>query len=152
MKKVICLFLIIIALIPILTYALENETVNITVGKVENGNSIVDVEITWDSLSFTYIVENNYRWDNTTHKYVKEDVKSYWNNNSCMIKVKNNSHKTITVSAIYKGAIDTINGSFSNSSLKLEAGSTKNITFNIAGTLTSDYSKTTSAGTITLGF
>ena len=146
MKKLI--FLIIsLLMIPIVAFALENKTINVSVGSVEEDNTI-SVDFSWGNLEFTYVVENNYNWNSNTHKYEKS-VKSYWTNNGNNIIVNNNSNREIIVSAKYDNYIDSLKGSFSESNVVINAKRQKEINFSISGVLSSSYSKGANAGLIT---
>ena len=150
MKKIAVIIIIVVMFIPISVLSLDNKVVNITVGNVEDDN-VVDLQITWGNLSFTYVVENNYRWDSTTHKYTKEEPKSYWTNNGNGIVIKNNSKKAVNINLKYDPTIKNVSGIFSSDTFKVDANKQRVVNFNLSGSLSSDYYKTTSAGIITLG-
>ena len=154
MKKIIFIIILTFLLIPLTVLSLENKTINATVGNVTSNqidDSIIDVDITWGNLSFTYVVENNYKWDNTTHKYIKEEPKVYWNNNGNNIIIKNNSKKSVNIDLKYEPTISSVSGAFSLNNFKIDSNKQKTVSFVISGSLSLNYSKTTSAGIITLG-
>ncbi len=147
MKKVLYILLFIM-LIPLTVHALDNKTINATVGNVAQ-NDVVDIEVSWDKMEFIYIVENNYVWNAATHKYTKE-VNGYWVNTGNKITVKNNSAKSVVLNAKYENHINSITGSFSTPNFTVNGHSQKSISFNLNGTLSSNYYRQTNAGIITL--
>ena len=150
MKKLYILIVLIIMFLPISVLSLDNKTINVTVGNVEE-DDVIDIDITWGNLSFTYVVENNYKWDSTTHKYIKEETKSYWTNNGNSIAIKNKSKKVVNIDLQYEPAISSVSGAFSLNNFKIDANKQKTVSFVVSGNLSSNYSKATSAGIITVG-
>ena len=138
--------------LPITIYALENSSKEVKVGKVEGEEEVIDIKFEWDDMSFVYTKEENFVWNNETHKYEKGATKTYWNKNSANIDVKNNSSKSISVKPIYKSSLNIINGRFNTNELVVNKKSNSSIKFTISGDLNEKYSSYTKAGEITLRF
>jgi len=142
MKKLLAIFLI----IPSIVFANSKEA-TVTVGEVDTDNpkeedKVIDVEIKWNKMTFTYNVENNYTWDKTTHKYTKNKEKKYWTNNGNNIVVTNKTNKKITLYPTYKSSYKNITGKFNLNKIELEGNTNKLITFELNGTLTKSYNNT----------
>ncbi len=127
----------------------EDTNINIVVGDVESIDEVSDVEIKWKQMIFTYNVVENYTWNSETHKYEKNPTKTYWTNNGNSITISNKTANRISITPKYFSKIDYVKGKFSLNNLNLEAHSTKEIKFELSGSINQS-NNNTKVGYITI--
>ena len=147
MKK-LRLLLLFILLFPLIIYAKtittadDDTNINVVVGEVDgssSGDSVLDFEIKWEPMVFTYNVVESFEWDSITHKYEKNSSKTYWTNNGNKITIINKSAKSFNVLPVYSSNVDYIKGEFNTGKFILNSYATKIITFNVKGDLESKF-------------
>ena len=146
MKKIILIFICISFFFLGSVYALEDKVITVTVGEVDA--PVYNVEVTWDSMEFTYNEQINYVWDNTTHTYDLKESTYYWSNPNNNVNIINKSSYEIKVKLNYKSINDDINGNFNASSANLAAKSSKNFKLMLDGELSPSNDNYIKVGTI----
>ena len=132
MKK---LFILLLLIIPSIVFATNNEA-SVVVGEVDteenqpnDDDKVIDVEIKWNNMIFTYNVENNYTWNSETHEYIKNKEKKYWTNNGNNIIINNKTNKKISLYPMYKSENKSITGKFDINKIDLDGNTRKVIKF-----------------------
>lgn len=70
----------------------------IGVGDLTPAEKVYYVEVTWESLTFTYSKGTQGEWDETTHTY-GDTTGAGWDKTSATISVENHSNATVNVAA-----------------------------------------------------
>ena len=106
----------------------------------------ISVEITWQTMHFTYTVTNQ-QWDPQTHDYTHGDEATWAaNDNSNVIEITNNSTASVDVGFEFEAAdgFDDISGQFykddaliENNILTMAEGTSESVTFNVTGSIPS---------------
>lgn len=118
------------------------------------------VDVTWDSMEFTYTVSGSKVWEPTKHDYTVSTT-DVWSSDNNKITVTNHSNAGIKASFAYApiAGYTTVTGEFSNASLNLPsavgkamdaAELTGKTALNLKGTLPSDTTAMTRVGTVTV--
>lgn len=79
--------------------------------------TVYNVDITWEDLSFTYNEEAKGIWNPTTHTYDGEKKEAGWENKTAVITIKNHSNTDVAATPSYKAeeGFADVNMQFSNS-------------------------------------
>lgn len=87
-----------------------------------NTPEVYSVDISWDSMTFTYTQNDTKNWDADNHSYVTE-TDGGWNKTTSSVKVTNHSNVAVDVSIEYTAIADTgVSGSLSKESAVLSQG------------------------------
>lgn len=139
----------------------ENSTIEVQ-AKVNSNpkDTIYSVDLTWDSMVFTYTNNVKYTWNPTTHRYDESENGGSWDKSSANITGTNHSNAAVNVGFAF-AAENGFAGSFKynnagTSSISLNAGEegkpqdadSKTVTFELS-TMPS-LSKDAKIGTITI--
>jgi len=133
-NKLLILFVLLFGCPIMLGYSSESSK-NVTIGNVET--PVYDVDITWDSMKFSYNEQINYNWNDDLHIYELQESTYYWSNLNNNVKVTNNSYFDIDVKLNYKSVNDNINGAFDISSANLPNKTSKEFKLILDGKLSS---------------
>jgi len=142
------LLIIILSFIFVNVYALNDENIDVTVGDVDV--PIYQVDVSWDSMNFSYNEQINYIWNSSTHTYELAESTYYWSNSNNTVTISNKSLNSINVNVQYKVFDQNIDGEFDVSSAILNYNDIKKFTLNLKGQLSSSYTEYVKVGSIAL--
>lgn len=173
MKKMFSLILAVmmIATMSVTAFAAESEltgsdkseSVNVTAkyaSGITEAGTVYNVDVTWDSMEFTYTVGGVNTWNPETHQYEVVGAGGAWNHTTSKVTVTNHSNVAVTAKfsfAPVEGG--TVTGSFDKSSVELPSAVGKAVnaaeltgtsTFTIGGTVASTQTEVATVGTITI--
>ncbi len=130
MKKIIILLLLLFQFN--LVYAQEYSR-DATIEGI-NIPTIKDLDISWDSMQFTYVVKENYNYDANSHKYIKDDIK-YWDSSNNNIKFYNKTISDIKINLKYNSLNRNIKGIFNDNNFVIKYRQEYNVRLDIDGYL-----------------
>ena len=130
MKKIIILLLLLFQFN--LVYAQEYSR-DATIEGI-NIPTIKDLDISWDSMQFTYVVKENYNYDANSHKYIKADIK-YWDSSNNNIKFYNKTISDIKINLKYNSLNRNIKGIFNDNNFVIKYRQEYNVRLDIDGYL-----------------
>ncbi len=133
MKKNIILLLF---LLPFAIIYADEYSKDVIISEI-NTPSIKDLDISWDSMEFTYVVKENYKYDINNHKYIKNDIK-YWETTTNNIKINNKSVNSIKINLLFNNLNSDIKGKFNNNSFVIKQNEEYNVKLEIDGYLKND--------------
>ncbi len=96
--------------------------------------TIKDLDISWDSMQFTYVVKENYNYDANSHKYIKDDIK-YWDSSNNNIKFYNKTISDIKINLKYNSLNRNIKGIFNDNNFVIKYRQEYNVRLDIDGYL-----------------
>ena len=104
----------------------ESSSIDVT-AKTESDTSTetkYSVDITWESMTFTYTEKGTKVWDPATHTYSTDTTGSGWDKTTAEITVTNHSNAEVTATVTYAEADQSsgITGTISNGSKTLASG------------------------------
>lgn len=121
-------------------------------------STVYSVDVAWDSMAFTYTVDNEGTWNPNTHK-VEGASKGVWSGDGD-VKVTNHSNAKVNVAVTYAAEerFNSITGSFANGTFELataEGTAVDNApnataTLSLSGDLDKSISTSTKLGTATV--
>ena len=76
---------------------------------------IISVEISWESMTFTYVEGVHYGWDPETHEYAGS-FEGYWEDDRSDITVTNHSNTEVTATFAFESWVETVSGAFTDTS------------------------------------
>lgn len=135
MKKI---FTVIIALAMVMSMSLtafaaedtdnkpgDTQTIDVTAKATSSGTSeatVYSVDISWDSMTFTYTESGTKVWNPANHTYSTR-TSSGWDKTTAKVTVTNHSNASVDVSVTYSAVDDTgVDGAISNGTKTLAAG------------------------------
>lgn len=134
-------------------------TASYSAGAGGGSDPVYSVDITWDSMAFTYSVGSGSTWNPATHTYSSGGTGG-WSHNGNKITVTNHSNTEVTANLTYtpEAGYDKISGSFDKSTMNLKTadGTTfenapkDTAALTLSGTLASTVTGPTTVGTITV--
>ena len=130
MKKIIILLLLLFQFN--LVYAQEYSR-DATIEGI-NIPTIKDLDISWDSMQFTYVVKENYNYDANSHKYIKDDIK-YWDSSNNNIKFYNKTISDIKINLKYNSLNRNIKGIFNDNNFVIKYRQEYNVRLDLDGYL-----------------
>lgn len=77
---------------------------------------IVSVDVSWDSMNFTYAASQQGKWNVKTHKYENATDDAAWLKDKSQITVKNHSNCAVTAELSYAETVTTVHGTFNGES------------------------------------
>jgi len=110
MRKCKLLILLLIISPIIMGYTVEDKDISVMVDDIEVLS--YNVEISWDSMEFTYTETVNYIWDIDNHIYEKGESTYKWNTSNNNIKINNKSKMPIDIELKYLRENSNIDGIF----------------------------------------
>jgi len=110
MRKCKLLILLLIISFSIMGYTVEDKDISVMVDDIEVLS--YNVEISWDSMEFTYTETVNYIWDIDNHIYEKGESTYKWNTSNNNIKINNKSKMPIDIELKYLRENSNIDGIF----------------------------------------
>jgi len=110
MRKCKLLILLLIISPFIMGYTVEDKDISVMVDDIEVLS--YNVEISWDSMEFTYTETVNYIWDIDNHIYEKGESTYKWNTSNNNIKINNKSKMPIDIELKYLRENSNIDGIF----------------------------------------
>lgn len=123
------------------------------------GGTVYSVDITWESMAFTYREGSSPTWNPATHQYSSGGTGG-WSNSDNKVTVTNHSNAQVTAALAYASetGFTGISGSFDKSTMTLETAEGKTFenaskdtaALTLSGTLASTVSDSTQIGTITV--
>lgn len=172
MKQIFTLaltFLLIFSLVTVTAFA-TNDKIEATGGTATKavtasyhsgagGGTVYSVDITWDSMEFTYSEGSDSTWNPANHTYSSGGAGG-WSHNGNTITVTNHSNTGVTAALTYASAAgyEGITGSFDNSTMNLATAvgtafaeaPANTAALTLSGTLASTVTRPTKIGTITV--
>ena len=148
MKKKSLLFILILFSPFIMGHTVKDENISVTVGDVET--PVYSVDITWDSMEFTYKETVNYLWNSTNHTYELSPSTYRWETSNNNISINNKSNIPVNVELKYLSEKDNIKGYFSISKAKLAINENIKSKLTLDGELSSDNTNYIKVGTINI--
>lgn len=137
-----------------------SKTIDVTATyKPATAETIYNVDIKWDEMSFTYTESGSKTWNASTHTYSDSKVSGSWNKTEAKITVTNHSDVAVNVAITYAPTGDSgITGTITNGTATLKAGTVGKpesadkltATFKISGTPNDTVTTATKIGTITV--
>lgn len=123
------------------------------------GGTVYSVDITWDSMAFTYSEGPSPTWDPETHTSGQGGTGG-WSSSGNKVTVTNHSNTGVTAALTYASAAgyEGITGSFDNSTMNLATAvgtafaeaPANTAALTLSGTLASTVTRPTKIGTITV--
>ncbi|MBQ8174974.1 MAG: hypothetical protein IJ009_06175 [Clostridia bacterium] len=173
MKKLITILLAVamMATLSVTAFAAESElnndkkteTIDVKAkytSGVTDAGTIYSVDLSWESMEFTYSASGKNTWNPDTHKYEVVDEGGAWNHSTSTITVTNHSNAEVTAKFTFAPvAGGTVTGSFNNTSVVLPSAENKatdateltgTSTFTIGGSVDSAQTEFAKVGTITV--
>ena len=103
----------------------ESQSIDVT-AKTETSSStetVYSVDITWESMTFTYVESETKVWDSATHTY-STTTTSGWDKTEAKITVTNHSNAAVTATVTYAASDESsgITGTITNGTDTLDAG------------------------------
>lgn len=148
MKKRKLLILLFIFAPFIMGYTIEDKDISVTVGEVEV--PVYNLEVTWDTMKFTYVETVNYIWDNQNYTYELTDSTYKWDTSANNVKITNKSPNKVNIELKYLGEKKHIIGNFDITKKTLEPNETIISKLTLNGYLSSDVDEYIKIGTINL--
>ncbi len=172
MKQIFTLaltFLLIFSLVTVTAFAADT-TINAENGTATKavtasyhsgagGGTVYSVDITWDSMEFTYSEGSSPTWNPATHTYSSGGTGG-WSHNGNKITVTNHSNTKVTANLTYtpEAGYDGISGNFDKTEMDLAtavdtpvvSAPTDTAALTLSGTLDSKVISSTKIGTITV--
>ena len=130
------------------SYALENETITVTVGDIDA--PVFNINVSWDSMEFKYVEQKNYIWSEEDKSYILGESTYEWNTSNNSLNITNNSHCSVLINLNYKSLTESINGSFDISKYTMKSKETKKFKLTLDGNLTKNNTDYIKIGTIEL--
>lgn len=123
------------------------------------GSTVYSVDITWESMAFTYSEGSSPTWNPATHQYSSGGTGG-WSNSDNKVTVTNHSNASVTAELTYtpEPTFTGINGSFDNSTMNLATAEHTTVenapkataALTLSGKLDSSATSSTTVGTITV--
>ena len=123
------------------------------------GGTVYSVDITWESMAFTYSEGSSPTWNPATHTYSSGGTGG-WSHNGNKITVTNHSNTKVTANLTYtpEAGYDGISGNFDKTEMDLAtavdtpvvSAPTDTAALTLSGTLASTLTDPTTVGTITV--
>lgn len=171
MKKIFTPFLAVmmIATMSVTAFAAEStldtnnksESIDVTAkyaSGVTEAGTIYNVDVTWDSMEFTYTADGVNTWNPEKHEYEVVAVGGAWNHTTSTITMTNHSNAAVTAKFSFTPVNgSTVTGSFNNNSIELPSAVNKALDdaeltgtsiFTIGGTVATTQTETAKVGTI----
>lgn len=143
--------LLLIVLIPILfiniVYA-ETSKRDATISSVD-APSIYDLDIKWDNMTFSYVEQEKYVYDNSNNTY-KRSINRYWTSSSNNINIKNKSSKPINVNLKFRALNKNVNGTFSKNNFNMKSLEEQSVKLNLTGSIDNSYNTYKTVGDISI--
>ena len=146
MKKKLLLFILMILSPLIMGYTIKDEDISVTVGNVEA--PVYNVEITWDSMEFTYKETVNYQWNSSNNTYELSPSTYRWETSNNNVSVNNNSTIPVNIELKYISEKENIRGNFEITKKELDINEKITSKLIIDGELSSDNINYIKIGTI----
>lgn len=137
-----------------------SKTIDVTATyKPATTETVYNVDIKWDAMSFTYTESGSKTWNANTHTYSDSNVSGAWDKTEAKITVTNHSDVPVNVAITYASATDSgIKGTITNGTATLRAGTVGKpenadkltAVFKISGTPNDTVTTATKIGTITI--
>lgn len=134
-------------------------TASYSAGAGGGSDPVYSVDITWDSMAFTYSVGSGSTWNPATHTYSSGGTGG-WSHNGNKITVTNHSNTKVTANLTYtpEAGYDGISGNFDKTEMDLAtavdtpvvSAPTDTAALTLSGTLDSKVISSTKIGTITV--
>lgn len=148
MKNKILILIGLLLCFTINVYALDDENIDVTVGEVDV--PVYNVEVSWDSMEFTYNEQVNFIWDNNSHTYELHESTYKWLASNNNINVKNKSSNPIKIQLNYKKINENIIGNFNMSDATIYSGVSMDFKLTLDGELSPSNTDYIKVGTIEL--
>jgi len=81
--------------------------VNVNLSGAENLPIVYSVDVSWQTLDFTYVYDNTQVWNPEDHTY-SESTTAGWSNSSAAITVTNHSNALIRAKASFSGGASSL--------------------------------------------
>lgn len=146
-----------------LTNDKKSESVDVTAkyaSGVTDGGTVYNVDISWDSMEFTYTESGVNTWNPEKHEYEVVGTGGAWNHTTSTVTVTNHSNAAVTAKFSFSPvAGGTVTGSFNNATVALPSAVDKatdaaeltgTSDFTIDGTVASTQTTAAKVGTITI--
>ncbi len=127
-KRITTFALIVASFIPLLVHASNNKDATIDSINIDTK----EIEISWETLYFTYSMTQSYTWDKNTHDY-KENTYGNWQDNGKTITIINKSVVPVSVYFEYKKITPEIDMEFSNNHLYLTKNQKESVKMYLKG-------------------
>ena len=115
-------------------YVLAAQPAPVTADIVDRATEVISVDISWDSMNFTYTAPSKGTWNPETHEY-ENASEGGWTSQGGNIIVTNNGNVGIAAKFSYTPAegMSEIGGSFTASLLTVDAGKADSTTLTLSG-------------------
>ena len=103
-------------------YVLTAQPASVTADIVDRAAEVISVDISWDSVEFTYTAPSKGTWNPETHEY-KNAAEGGWTatgGTDPKITVTNHSDTAVKVSFAFTTVVEGLNGIFTNDALVLD--------------------------------
>ena len=164
-------FLLIFSLVTVTAFATNDKieatggtatkavTASYSAGAGGGSDPVYSVDITWDSMAFTYSVGSSPTWNPATHTYSSGGAGG-WSHNGNTVTVTNHSNTKVTANLTYtpEAGYDKISGSFDNANMTIETAVGTEVpkapkdtaALTLSGALANTVTDPTTIGTITV--
>lgn len=109
-------------------------------------SNIYSYDLSWGDMSFNYVENENYVFNDATNDY-KKVISGSWDSSSNEIEIQNNGIG-INVMLSYDSDINSVSGNFTDNSFYLSFNESKKVYLNLSGTLGNSYTSYTKVGSI----
>lgn len=115
-------------------YVLASQPASVTADITDPNADVISVNISWDSMEFTYTAPSKGTWNPETHEY-ENASEGGWTSQGGNITVTNNGNIGVAAHFSFAPAtgMNEISGSFTASSLTIDAGKADNTILTLSG-------------------
>ena len=125
-------------------YVLAAQPASVTADITDPNAGVISVDISWDSMEFTYTAPSKGTWNPETHEY-ENATDGGWTSQGGNITVINNGNVGIAAKFSYMPAagMSEIGGLFTASSLTIDAGKADSTTLTLSGAPSAEFERGT---------
>lgn len=145
--KIVFILLITLIIVTNKVYA-EVQSYDATISGVDTP-TIYDVDIKWDSMKFTFVEKEKYKYNESNHTY-NRIIEKYWSSDDNNIAIKNKSLKEVNVSLKFNTLNTNVKGSFTKNNFNIKSLEEHNTKLNLTGIIDNSYHEYRTIGEISI--